>query len=35
MVYLGNGYIGFNEYWETHPHSMIYKILHFGKELAG
>ena len=26
MVDLGNGYIGFNEYWEAHPHSMICKI---------
>ncbi len=26
MVDLGHGYIGFHEYWEAHPHSMIFKI---------
>ena len=26
MVDLGNGYIGFHEYWEAHPHSMIMRI---------
>ncbi len=25
MTDLGNGYIGFREYWEAHPHSIIYR----------
>ena len=26
MIDLGNGYVGFREIWEAHPHSMIVKI---------
>ncbi|OPZ82794.1 MAG: Oligogalacturonate lyase [bacterium ADurb.Bin429] len=26
QVDLGHGYIGFNEYWEAHPHSMIWRV---------
>jgi oligogalacturonide lyase len=26
MIDLGNGYVGFHEIWEAHPHSMIVKI---------
>ena len=26
LVDLGHGYVGFREYWEAHPHSMIVKV---------